>query len=67
MLDNLNGTGIDYAVNEDKKKAENRVTLKGFKEDFAKREVIDRFMGFLDQFRSALYCQTAPAEHWGMP
>ena len=24
-------------------------------------------MALFDQFRSAIYCQTAPAEHWGMP
>ena len=67
VLDNLNGSGLDYTVNENKKKAENRITLEGFKEDFAKQEAGNRFMGLLDQFRSALYCQTALANHWGMP
>ena len=54
VLDNLNGTGIDYAYNENKKKAENRPTLKGFEEDFVKRDVIDRLMGLLDIQVSAL-------------
>ena len=67
VLDNLNGTGINHVYHENKKKAEDRPTLKGFVDDFAKKDETDRLMGLLDQFRSALYCQTASAEHWGMP
>ena len=67
VLDNLNGTGVDYASVEEKKKAEKRVTLEKFNNDVEKQDAIFRFMGLLDQFRSALYCQTAPSEHWGMP
>jgi len=67
VLDNLNGTGIDQKWHEDKKKAEDGPTLQKFVDDFTKKDETDRPMGLLDQFRSALYCQTASAEHWGMP
>ena len=67
VLDNLNGTGIYDKRHENKKKEEDRPTLQKFLDDFAKKDETDRLMGLLDQFRSALYCQTASAEHWGMP
>ena len=67
VLDNLNGTGVGYASVEENKKAEKRVTYEKFNNDFEKQDAIFRFMGLLDRFRSALYCQTAPSGHWGMP
>ena len=67
VLDNLNGTNINDKSQENKKKEEDRHTLKKFLDDCKKTDETDRLMGLLDQFRSALYCQTATAEHWDMP
>ena len=67
VLDNLNGTNIYDKSHENKKKEEDRHTLKKFLDDCKKTDETDRLMGLLDQFRSALYCQTATAEHWDMP
>ena len=67
VLDNLNGTDINDKSHENKKKEEDRHTLKKFLDDCKKTDETDRLMGLLDQFRSALYCQTATAEHWDMP
>ena len=67
VLDNLNGTNIDDNLQENKKKEENRLTLKRFLANYKMTDETNRLMELLDQFRSALYCQTAPAEHWDMP
>ena len=67
VLDNLNGTNINDKSHENKKKEEDRHTLKKFLDDYKKTDETNRLMGLLDQFRSALYCQTATAEHWDMP
>ena len=32
-----------------------------------KQDAIATLMSLLDRFRSAIYCQTAPAQHWSMP
>ena len=67
VLDNLNGTNIYDKSQENKKKEEDRHTLKKFLDNCKMTDETDRLMGLLDQFRSALYCQTATAEHWDMP
>ena len=35
--------------------------------DVVKQAAVDELIEHLDSFKSALYCQTAPAKHWGMP
>ena len=52
---------------EEKKNEDQRTTLDKFRNDVEKQDAISHFIALLDQFRSAIYCQTAPAEHWGMP
>ena len=67
VLDNLNGTNLNYASQEEKKSEEQRTTFEKFKKDVEKQDAISHFISLLDQFRSVVYCQTAPAKHWGMP
>ena len=66
-IDNLNGSGADYSENENKRDEERRTTLTKFENDVVKQSAIAELMDLLDSFRSAVYCQTAPARHWGMP
>ena len=67
VLDNLNGSGVGFASEEAKKDKDLRPTLDKFLNDGEKQSAIHQLMALLDQFRSAVYCQTAPARHWGMP
>ena len=67
VLDNLNGTEVGYASQEASKDMEQRTTLDKFLNDVEKQSAIAQLMVLLDQFRSVVYCQTAPARHWGMP
>ena len=43
------------------------MTFEKFIGDVEERAAITLLMELLDQFRSAVYCQTASARHWGMP
>ena len=68
VIDNLNGSGADYAWSEEKKKDNDKqTTLDKFLNDVEKQSAIAELMALLDQCRSAVNCQTAPARHWGMP
>ena len=67
VIDNLNGSGAGYASEEANKDVEQRTTLNKFLNDVEKQPAIVQLIVLLDQFRSAAYCQTAPARHWGMP
>ena len=66
VIDNLNGTGVDYESEEAKKGEDQRMTLDKFVDDVEKQAAIKLLMELLNQFKSAVYCQTAPAKHWGM-
>ena len=63
--DNLNGSGADYAVNEEKNEDKRTSTTK-FMNNVVQQAAITELMDLIDCFRSAVYCQTAPARHWGM-
>ena len=67
VLDNLNGTNLGYTSQEANKSEERCVTLQKFQDDVEKQDAIATLMSLLDRFRSAIYCQTAPAKHWNMP
>ena len=67
VIDNLNGSGADYTVNKAKKDEDKRTTLENFLKDVVKQSAIAELLALLDNFRSAVYCQTAPARHWGIP
>ena len=60
-------TWTTYVSQEEEKKEEQRTTFDKFKKDVEKQDAISHFMSLLDQFRSVVYCQTAPAKHWSMP
>ena len=66
VLDNLNWTNVGYASQGASKDAGHRATLVRFLTDVEKQSAIAHLTMFLDQFRSAIYCQTAPARHWDM-
>ena len=66
VLDNLNGTNLGYASQEASKGEGQRATLHKFLNDVEKQAAISNLMMLLGQFRSAIYCQTAPAKHWDM-
>ena len=63
VIDNLNGAGVGYASEKANKDMEQRTTLNKFLNDVEKQSAIVQLMAPLDQFRSAVYCQTAPARH----
>ena len=68
VIDNLNGSRADCAWSEQKKKDKDKhTTVDKFLNDVEKQSAIAELMAPLDQLRSAVYCQTAPARHWGMP
>ena len=54
VLDNLNGTNLDYASQEEMKKEEQRTMFDKFKKDVEKQDAISHIMSLLDQFRSAV-------------
>ena len=63
----LNVTEVGYASQEASKDVEQRTMLDKFLNDMEKQSAITQLMALLNQFRSAIYCQTAPARHWDMP
>lgn len=67
VLDNLNGTNADYESKESLRSEDQRTTFDGFKADVVKQAAVDELIENLDSFKAALYCQIAPAKHWGMP
>ena len=67
VIDNPNGPGVGYASEEANKDKDQRTTLDKFLNDVVKQSPIHQPRALFDQFRSAVYCQTAPARHWGMP
>ena len=66
VVDNLNGSGADYEVNEAKKSEEKRTSMTKSRNNVEAQAAIDELMEFIDCFKLAVYCQTAPAKHWGM-
>ena len=38
-----------------------------FMSDVVSQAAINEMLDHIDSFKSAIYCQTAPAKHWGMP
>ena len=67
VLDNLNGTNADYESKECLLPEDRRTTLDSFNANVVMQAAIDELIEHLDSFKAALYCQTAPAKHWGMP
>ena len=66
VIDNLNGSGADNAVNEEKKSEEKRTSMRKFLNNVETQAAITELMELIDCFKSAVYCQIAPAKHWGM-
>ena len=66
LIDNLNGPGADYEVNEARKSEEKRTSMTKFRNNVEAQAAIDKVMEPIDCLKSAVYCQTAPAKHWGM-
>ena len=67
VIDNLNGSGADYEVNEAKLSEEKKTSMTKFRNNVQAQAAIDELVELIDCFKSAVYCQTAPAKHWGMP
>ena len=63
VTDNLNGSGIDYAENEEKRDEDKRTSMTKFLNNVVQQAAITELMDLIDCFRSAVYCQTAPARH----
>ena len=67
VVDNLNGCGVDYESKYANQKEDKRMTLEKFVGDVVMYDTLKRFFELLGQCRSAVYCQTVSAGHWGMP
>ena len=67
VVDNLNGSGADYAENEEKKDEDKRTSMTKFLNNVVQQAAITELMDLIDCFRSTVYCQTVPARHSGMP
>ena len=66
-IDNLNGTGANYESEEAKLRDEKKTSMTKFMSDVVAQAAIEEMLDLFDCFKSAVYCQTAPAKHWGMP
>ena len=66
VIDNLNGSGADCAENEERRDEDKRTSMTKFLYNVVQQAAITELMDFIDCFRSAVYCQTVPARHWGM-
>ena len=66
VIDNLNGSGADYAANEENMSEEKRTSMTKFLKNVEMQAATTELMELVDCFKSAVYCQTAPAKHWGM-
>ena len=67
VIDNLKGTGANYESEEAKLSGEKRTSMTKFMSDVVAQAAIEEMLDLFDCFKSAVYCQTAPAKHWGMP
>ena len=70
VIDNLNGTGANYESEEAKLSDEKKTSMTKIMSDVVVQSAIEEMLDLIDCFycfKSAIYCQTAPAKHWGMP
>ena len=67
VIDNLNGTGANYESEEANLSDEKKTPMTKFMSDVVAQAAIEEMLDFIGYFKSAIYCQMAPAKHWGMP